>query len=233
MSHRKHGLKALGLSFLVVLGLMAFSAAGAQAAGEYDVNGHTLTELGLSEESITGEGVAGTTSLLLVQLPGLHILIHCSLLHATGKILLGGVSHGTITFSTCHTKINGSFEPECDPIEPIIANVLNNLILHGSPTATYILFEGSGAGSLFTTLVFPEGCLFIPEEVEITGSVVTECLTVACSTSNATHKITPNNSGLFPSDRLFFGATEATFTGEAELKLSGIHSGQGWAALGP
>lgn len=43
MSYRKHGLRSFGLCLAAALGLMAFGAAGAQANGDWRVEGQTTT----------------------------------------------------------------------------------------------------------------------------------------------------------------------------------------------
>lgn len=96
MNQGRHGIKVLGLSLLAALGLMAVSAAGAQASGEFTILGHSFTNHPLGSESVEGEFAQGE---LLV--PGLNITFNCTGGLIFGTALLGGVAHVTVLYNGC------------------------------------------------------------------------------------------------------------------------------------
>ncbi len=102
MSHAKNGLRALSLSFLAVLGLTAFAAAGAQgqSAGIWlDLAGGVAKEIHFA--TFTG-AQEGNGSLLVAKL---NMAIECTTADVEeGKLELGGVGHLKLKFLNCITK---------------------------------------------------------------------------------------------------------------------------------
>ena len=104
MNYRKHGLKALGLSFLAVLGLMAFAATAAQASGLVTVL--KADKVGLLPKpftvGITGKehnALAADSRLLIL---GLNFEIFChKATVSNGLLTSNGTGTATITFETC------------------------------------------------------------------------------------------------------------------------------------
>jgi hypothetical protein len=106
-------------------------------------------------------------------------------------------------------------------------------ILHNSKT--YILVEPLAGGVLATIQFDPAKCV-LPEENEITGSYVVECLTGSgeagsCSEEMTAHQMRPVNSGLFSSDKLFFGENSMTLEGTDAVKMTGVNAGKPWSVV--
>lgn len=201
MSQGRHGIKVLGLLLIAALGLMAFTAAAAQA-GEFKIGEKTVenekkekeqvldktfTAAGLSSESVSGTVGAGK---LLV--PGLKLTFLCTGGTASGTVLLGGTVHATILFSGCSVEGN-TFCKTYETKEKmkthlladrgfIAASGLGEIVLMSktknekgeevAPFSHYILVS-SGA-TPFSTIYLSsttEGCT-LPLEEPVTGSTV-------------------------------------------------------------
>src|SRR6188472_959905 len=118
MSIRRNGLKVLGLSFVAVLGLMAFMAVGAQAeesGGKWTyLNGATLETLP-NEQGLGGE-LDSADGTLLTKIAGVTVEFLCTAFTVTeGKLLTGGTALGSLKFSGCTTKLNGATSAPCKP----------------------------------------------------------------------------------------------------------------------
>ena len=152
MSHRKHGLRALGLSLAAAaLGLMAFSAV-AQAESFWLVLGSKLGAGGSKQVGI----VASEDLRLLITKPKATVLCKKVVLE-DGLISNVGsgsteVAHGTGTLEFTECKVEPS---TCTVHEPIIAEVLAHAFLH-TDKHTYLLFQPSekqgGLKGFFTKL---------------------------------------------------------------------------------
>jgi hypothetical protein len=198
MNYRKHGMRALGLSFIAVLGLMAFMAAGAQGAFLY------LEKVGekieLKTLAVESEPVisAHTTGTLLVTAK--NIEFQCPKVEsdpAAPVKLLGNstVAHGHLIFSGCEafeienkvTKVKLTLLKNCVPHSPgqlegkILAGGLAELVLHPANN-TMVLFsplteinkEGKKITLPFTTVEVPEACA-LTETSPVTGTLLAEC----------------------------------------------------------
>jgi hypothetical protein len=230
MSHRKYGLRVIGLCLMAVLGLMAFSAVGAQAA-EFLVNKKPIVKPLLPE--IQAE--IDTLNTLLTKLSGgqtididcLEVKVDTGLLHENGDGL------GTILFSNCSTKVNGTLTPGCKPLgEPIIATALALVILHKDLLGNeepYILFEPQ-TGTTFTTLKFKEETCIIPPEVPITGSAVFKDCKLELLEEKVTHLFEEVQLDPSLGDGLFFGKQKAFIDGSTNWFLIGEHKGMTWSA---
>ena len=238
MSHRKLGLKTLGICLVAALGLMAFSAAGAQA--EWLINGAKIPA-GLNAQI---NGVIDVQPILHTTFGGSKILIECKEFKvAEGVVVSGAEVKGKGEFTVCTTFINGVANANCKPAEPIVANAKVLPRLH-KPTGhaeelTYALFEPR-EGESFTILKFKEPCI-LPEEVKITGhstqrdcqnemlvEKVTHLLEEVNLNLNKGLKEFPVGSGQFP-EGLFFGNNPATISGSFNWSLIGAHLGMKWS----
>lgn len=233
MSNRRNGLKAIGLSFLAVLGLMAFMAGGAQA--------NWLAELEAGKELkalTTNETVAASAHTVgKLAVAAKKIEFRCTTLASSGlKLVASSVTaEGKVSFTGCKafSPIGSETEQKnCKPVEPIVAGGKALVVLH--ETKNFVLFEPETTGGVFTTVEVPELCA-LTETSKVTGSLVAECLTFAtlaksdCKVGEVTHLIQPTPAGLFPADVLKFGASEATLAGVAATKLSGALATRSWA----
>jgi hypothetical protein len=223
MSHRKSGLRALGLSFLAVLGLMAFMAAG--ASGNWLVE---LKELHTTEEVII-DNHGESLPILLVAAQKLEIDCH----EIEGKDILlqplSTLATGEVWFDECLTTQNGNAAPGCNPInQPIKAGGSAHLILHENHE--YVEFRPNAG--IFTLVQFnPKTCALV-EDSEVTGSLVTECLSNAlaatlgaCLVDEKVHLLR-ERSVQFLGAGLFFGENPATIHGIAS---AAVDSGEDWS----
>ena len=240
MNYRKQGLKALGLSFLAVLGFMALAASGAQASGKVLVSGLTAP----FTVGVTGSADDATTNDRLWVL-GLNLEISCPKASVSSG-LLTNAGHGsaTIVFSECKSQgVNAAgalIGASCAPIPTTIeAKVLALIILHSGSNALTTAQHGTGTGSpyaLFTPLdglTFStvknenEECL-MPEVATVKGCVVASVTTG----DKVTHLIdTRNMLSLFGCE-LKYGNNVAHIEADANVQLAnsshGNHGGLSW-----
>jgi len=241
MSYTKH-VKAFGLCLVAALGLMAFSAAGAQAQNGWLAPGGTFIT---GNTAVTGS--LHTDVLLHGEALGAKVLILCKKLVVDAGLLLNTTAppEGTATllFSECETSIDGgvTISTDCKPTEPITAKVRAKAILHNS--LTYLLFEPEEAGKPFTTILFGNALCLLKPSRPVAGSVVVECLTEdlktmtedpskrdLCLTDLVNHLIqeAPTQS-LFGTDGLTFAGKPASLLGIANVVLGAPNAGKTWA----
>jgi hypothetical protein len=243
MSYSKHGVKVLGLSLIAALGLMAVSAAGAQAQTGWLVGGAFIGATQGVEGEIHPLNATEKHLVLSGEALGAKVKILCKALAVDDGLLFANEAAeglATLLYSTCETFLNGSLSAVCKPAEPITANVKFKAILHNS--LTYLLFEPDNS-TVFTNLKFPNaGCLLKPER-PIAGSFVVECLTEElktmtedpekrdlCLTDLVNHLIKEASpQSLFGTDGLTFAGKPATLEGIAKVFLSGANKGGTWA----
>jgi hypothetical protein len=114
----------LGLCAMV-FGLMAFSAAGAQAAGQWlfaEKAGSNLIKFLEAELELEKE----TTLVLHSKILGIEVLFLCEEIHADAKLIANGAigtnaveKGGKVLFKKCVTHLNGKTAPECTPKDPV------------------------------------------------------------------------------------------------------------------
>jgi hypothetical protein len=227
MSHRKRGLKALGLSFLAALGLMAFMAAGAQANWLVLSAGTQLE----SNENVTVKTHEDLEFKLLVAAQALEIL--CLTVESDGLKLKGlsALAEGAVNFRKCKTwqvvKGVNTEQKGCVPNEPILAGGKGKVVLHNS--LNWALLEPTAVGGAFTTIVFNPATCALAEENEVTGSLLSECghltggafVAEDCATLALTHLLRAAANQALLSDGLFFGANGAVLDGIAAASLAG------------
>lgn len=245
MNGRK-GLRALSLSFLAVLGFMAFMAVGAQAnwlhlnaAGTVSLENSTASIVEVSDH---------VDGLLLVPAKNLEILCHET---EENDILLlpnSTLATGKLVFDECLTfsvnKVGHLLPaPSCDPVnQPIEAGGKAHIILHNG--VNYILFEPEeGLEGIFTVVEFGELCA-LTETSEVTGTLVAECghlqvltggvehppfLKLDCANHQVTQLLREADQSLFGGEHgLLFGENKATIDGIAAVKLGGGLTGRGF-----
>lgn len=197
-------MKALGLALLVALSMMAVGAAGAQAEGEFRVEGKALAE----GEEAELEGVGGESKL---SVPSLSLTIVCSsvLLKAKVKnVKIGIFRHAHAEHHVLrHTCFPIGLEKSCSiyPTEEDFVNKTNAGLLLSSTLRLNRLF------GFFHYLVFKSSERFffggvfcpLPEEAEVAGET-------AVKFGNATTEATEHTM------------EDITATEEKELKLPGL-----------
>lgn len=218
MSHRKHGLKVLGLSFVAALAFMAITVVAAQAAedeGDFTAGTASLT----GSETFLGTGLDGK---LLVPTIGLNIL--CTNAHAEGTALGGskaanGLAHGTVLFTGCTASDNNGKPNTTCVIDNISAAGLAQVVLvKGFTTENFVLFKPE-AGKPFTRIhtldaVGKECTLEL--EYEVKGTLLTK------ASFDATHNSTCTEGG--GGKELFLKeATAAQSTAGGDDLLVGTH----------
>ena len=225
MNYRKRGLKALGLAFLAVLGLMAFSAGGAQASGTVLVEGLSAPfTVGISGEA--HNALASDSKLLIL---GLNMEIFCHAASVSNGLLSSsGTGTATITFETCLAQgvSGGALTGAVCELENIVAKTNALVILHsGNP---YVQFTPSD-GLTFATVINETECA-LPEEAKVKGCVVAGV--ERANEDEVTKLITTKNIASLFGCSLSYGANAAHLSVDANVKLSnsvhGNHSGLKW-----
>jgi len=254
MNYRKQGLRALGLSFVAVLGLMAFMASGAQANFQY-----LLTVNGVIDDVPDNLPTVSAHSEGVLLVPGKNLEIKCPTVESdpSAPVLLlasSTVAHGHLIFSGCKTFTISPLteQTKCKPWSPgqvkesgiILAGGLAELVLHPTPNSkSYVLFKPLVVGGVtqpFTTIELPETCA-LAETSKVTGSLVAECGELVagafsggnCATHRVKQLLRSVTAGLFPADVLKFGANEAFIDGIAAVELGGALAGKSWGGVAP
>jgi len=231
MSQGKRSVKILTLS-LLALGTMAFTAAAAQATGEFKLeNNNTFTSKAIASE--TFEGTIAEGELLL---PGIQVTLRCAGGTFTGTALLGGVAHVSALFSGCEVLSSKL----CKPYETH-AKMLTNLaadrgFIAAAGLGELVLMSGKHyllvSSSNFTTIYMPAVCAS-PLENIVSGTFVLalpEALTLSVSQTVNTIAQAELES-LWPSDLFFCGSSGAWLDGgSASVTLSGPNKGLKWGA---
>jgi hypothetical protein len=236
MSLRKHGLKALGLSFLAALSLMAIGAAGAQANGAFLVGGANIPA-GLV---VNATGEVDLLGVLLV--PDLNIEIDCKKFKVkSGTLLTGGVGHAELLYEECEeygTKPSLVLLTECEIYESkmdeelhlnqgnILAKGLLLVVLHKEADGKEIaLVEATGAPF---ALIFLPGCNGV-EHATVNGSVLFER---HLGGDQVKHLVREVAASLRLSALLAFGTHDAFLDGAVWVSLTGAeHLNKAWGII--
>jgi len=246
MNYRKQGLKALGLSLLAVLGLMAFAASGAQASGKVLVEGLTPP----FTVGITGGTDALTSDRLWIL--NLNMELACPETTVT-EGLLTSVGHmsATVKFGNCTvqgtTAAGALIGSSCVPNpNSVTFKVLALVILHEGNTKLtldglggeehklpknglpYLLFTPPDGLTFLTVTNSDEECL-LPESATVKGCFVAKFHTTG---DQAVHLIdTRGMLSLFGCE-LRYGSNVAHLEGDKLLELTnsahGNHKGLKW-----
>jgi hypothetical protein len=232
MNYRKHGLKALGLCFLVAIGMMAVTAVSAQAAEWLELVGGVSKKI---ESDLPFIGEKDSAHWLLhSDVAGVKILILCSTLAVSQAVLKGdGTALAHLAFTICDTFLEGSEKAsaECDVInEPILALVKILQFLHNGRDYLYFSpHNGKGETEVFTTIKLKAGCA-IGESFNVKGHAVVEDCENKFREHLVRHLIQMNQSAsLFPAPHvndLRFGTKPAVILGSEWIKLE---SGNAWS----
>ena len=241
----KHRLRALGVSLMAALGLMALFAVAAQAEGLSDGGkaGKFLIEgSGTLVKGATFTGAQVGIGKLII--PKKNAYVECK----TGKVTTGtGISEtevlAVVRFEECKAfeLSTGNSLAFCPVLgepsaETIDATAIALPKLHESKL--FILFENE-PGKVFAEIKFGPEC-GIGVKVKVSGSVVAE---VDNGLSQNIHTITfsegiqrlfqkRNAKDEFEAgDRLLYGAVEAFLIGSATVELAGTHINRPWSVV--
>lgn len=204
-------LSALVMAFATV----AVFATAAPAAA-WKIQGKTLPELGLSEESTISTGGPFT-----IEIPKLSLKIECELEKGTGKIFAGNTDEATMELSKC--KI---FEPKvCTVAEPITLKAKTEL----SKKAGFVYDVLRPKAETFATLVIKGEACPLPKEMKLTGSTAgqfgsEEAIKQALKFSKA--------SAEAAGTALLAGINPAFLIGTSNQELSGLKAKQKWGPCG-
>lgn len=240
MSQGRHGIKVLGLSLIAALGLMAFTAAAAQA-GEFSLtNGTPETTGTFTAKGVASESIEGSVALGELLVPGLGISFHCTGGNITGTVLLKdasskAIAHANILYTGCTVKGNKFcqvYETHANMLAEtnvgnIAASGLGELILMGGQH--YLLVESASFATLYL-LTSAKGCT-LPLENAVNGSTVLFIPNALTQSQNQT--LIPLTQAeletLFPNHKLFYGTQAAWLDGgTATVALSGVNKGKKW-----
>jgi hypothetical protein len=234
----KNGFKALGLCLIAVLGLMGITAVGAQAKGDWRIEGaNTATTAEFTSEK---DGTKDFT--ILTGTGGTEIEVLCQELTTDDGLLLAptktesGKGLVTLLFKGCKTFLNGSLSEACKPIEPIVAKLKFLLVLHNK--TTYLLLEPD-VGTTFAAIKFEAGCAL--PEIVITGSLAYEDGNEPFENESVKRLMLGVPAPLFggqteggttlPNARLLFGVNSVKLEGSIWWKLAGANLGKKWSGL--
>lgn len=239
-------LKAFGLSFLAMLGLTAFGAAGAQAEFLVFHPGATFAQVGLGHEleqgqPLTFKGLQLGVSRFII--PGRKVEISCGHSNITEGKAYGLVLHATFLFSNC---LAHAINPMAGHQYPLMeSNALQNCVIEGHNGQgdgtiqikvkavpklhngeTFLLFSSLTAETPLTVIKFlPNENCNLPPMAPLKGSFVgiINQLNVAAQLLSFSTGITLlfQQDGL-PGDKLQHGMVETYFTGHyVELLTTG------------
>ncbi len=230
MNLKMQGLKVFGIALIAALGLMAFTAAGAQATGEWKIAGKTLTELGIAKESFTGKLGAGIKRLFLIKT--LNVEIKCSVWQAIGALIRsGGHFNLSVLLAACNVYDDEVGEPELSACgvkstgkaagEIQTEAIDGEIILSGG--LNYVL-EKPVSGSTLTTIEITGASCPLKGTYPVTGTSVSQLGGEAKELS-----LTPIKE--FTGDGLKIGENKAFMAGAVLLQLSGAKTGATWTGF--
>ncbi len=227
------------LYLITALGLMAATATGAQAKGDWRIEGANTAatvEFTVEKDGTRDFKLLSTTGAVDVEILCQEIVVDDGLLFPPKKETESGKALAVFLFSQCKTFIAGSESPPCKPAEPFVFKVKGLLIKHNK--LTYILFEPDENG-VFGTPVFGEECMLI--SAGVTGRYVVEDGNEPLENEAVKHLLVPAPSALFagqneggvvlPNSVMFFGIHPAKIDLSLWFKLSGGNAGKKWSGL--
>jgi hypothetical protein len=224
----RQSIKLLGLTLFALLSVMAVTAVGAQAAGEFRVEGKPLAE----GEEAELQGVGGKSQL---SVPGLKLTIECAsvLLEAKVKnVKIGAVKHAhaehhvlrhtcfPIGWETCTI-----YPTEVDLVKGTNAGLLLSATLRltrSTGVFTYLTFKA------FESFFFGGALCPLPEEVEITGETAVRFGNATTEAVEHTMEdITAKEEKELELTGLFFNGEPAEMSGDnTSVKLAGKFAGK-------
>ncbi|HEY0392121.1 MAG TPA: RHS repeat-associated core domain-containing protein [Solirubrobacterales bacterium] len=209
---RKLKTPALIATLTVALGIAALYAAPAPAA-VWTIEGKTLTELGLKEES-----VASTAAPFTIEVPKLLLKVECEVEKGSGKIISPSSDEATMELSKCKVV-----EPKtCAVSEPIVIKAKTELLKKAG--IVYDVLKPL-MGEVFGTLILKNETCALPKELKLTGSTagqlgLEEIAKQPLKFSKAIAEAAATS--------MLAGASPAYFAGTSNRELSGTHKAAKW-----
>jgi hypothetical protein len=198
--------------------------AGSALAAEWIVEGKTLSELGLTKETVSSTG--GTVTL---GLPSINLKIVCGSAKGTGQIMVSKKDEGALELSTCLIQDNkGNTSPSCVIGEPLTINAATELVEDKTTGAIYDVLKPQTGKEALAILSFKSAkgkeCL-LEEEYQITGNAAVQFKETAAEQSLAFIEPKAIEVGLF------IGIHPVPITGTIKEKLTGAKAGAKWGVV--
>jgi hypothetical protein len=219
--------RALGLSLLSALCLVAVFAASAQAgeAGTFFLKNKESKEVAFL--LVKGKGTQEGTGTLLIA--GRNLALSCTTgTISNSELKTTTLATGEMTFSGC-TALNHKTGAElpCTVTTPIVASFQVIPFLH-EKTKKYVTAEPKEAGGNFTTIELTGAECTLPVKNPVTGKISAEVTTNDAvvdlfTASEAFSKLVK--------DTLKFGGFEGFINGKATGELEGVHLGYKFGVL--
>lgn len=200
---------------LVAMVALSAVAASSASAHEFYIEGKSMTELGLKEETVSSE-IEGVT---LSSVSGVEVI--CTETAGTGTIKAGGAGSMTLRFNKCSVATPVG----CKVKSIVLENMASKLVEVEGKLADEFS-PGKSGGILFVLPLEDLGASLCsqagewPIEGELTGRTGSEAEKEA-GALNFT-----NTSG----SHLLYRGSLLTVTGKGEVKLSGVNKGRKWSA---
>jgi len=201
------------VALVAVVALGAVSVASA-SAHEFYIEGKSMTELGLKEEAISGEGTKGTSTQLL---SAAGIKVTCNSSAVSGTIKAGGEGTARFTLTECSVETPSN----CIVEEPVVFQTNSGLVETEGKLADSFMLPGSPPQVLLNFL--GANCNIAGKwygEGNVTGLVASEV-------ENTTGEL--KFTAVSGSD-LVMGGSATTFKTRTSVKLSGANAGRKWSA---
>ncbi len=225
--------RAIGLSLLAVLGLIAFAAsAQAEPTANWRVNGANVNSTLLPQAQIK-EVENKTGSLLFTTKSGVKVEILCTTIKLSGAKLktTGSTTEGVAQFEGCLTKLNGTVSANCKPktsTEPsgtIRTNNFLGLLLLQSAGVPVVQLKPE-TGTVWVTIELGELCA-IGEFEPVEGVFNAQDCKGATATELVDHLMEQG-----PGTTLTVLGQPATIDGSALVALTGAtHTGLKWSGV--
>jgi hypothetical protein len=228
MSYPRGRARALGLALMVVLGLMALGASGAQGNWLILHNGQTV-----QNEVNVPIALSAHTHITYLVADAFKTEILCTTASADDLLLfpLSTLALGITLVSGCTTFQSGKASPNCNPInQPIAFQEIWHLVLHNGKN--YLLVKNEKPA----TFEFGELCA-LGEEIVETGSLGFECghlsagvfVGLDCKNHQVTQLLRPVVPQSLLGDSLKWGANTVTVDGILAWKIDGgLYLGDAW-----
>lgn len=219
--NRAKRLLAISACLMAAACVAGFGAANALAEGNWLIEGKAISEAVEVEAENDGEEFG-----FLV--PSLNFsLVFKKITYKKVSLLKGGETSEVFTFTegSAYTMSPKKLLKNCTPGD-LTFDAKGTLFLHNGKT--YERFENL-PGQALTLTTYSELCP-VPEEVEVTGSIVLEDATGSFSGEAVTHLVRPAPEALLPS-KLKFGENPMSFDGQWIIKLKGKEAGKKWSGV--
>jgi hypothetical protein len=236
MNLGKKGLRALGLTFVAVIGLMAISAAGASATTGalliLNVTENTLSEL---HADFTGR----VDVLLQFHIPALNLEIDCTGYTVEEGLYLATdhVGHARIFFEGCTihqlsplSAIGGG----CEVFPSALDRTHNTNLGKIQVTALLLVLNHTSADGTKKVLRVKNvnGHMFFKNCPTANLALITGGLTLLSPTGgngqHAVEHLFQEATGTFKLDTMVFTGSVVTLLGSVWIRLAGGHNGQKW-----